>query len=261
MYTIKQSVSLPIRNFDMDTSEEGAILRHGPLFPKTVRGIICGPSGVGKTNIMFSLLCEPNGLKFANVYVYSKTLYQPKYKALEKAMRQVQGMNYFQFKDSDDVIDPSNAREHSIIIFDDVACDKQDKIKEYFAMGRHRSVDSFYLCQTYARIPKHLIRDNSNIIILFKQDEMNLKHVYDDHVTTDMTFTTFKELCTKCWQDSSHGVLVIVKENELNNGRYRKGFDEFICLEPEGTALSQRQDGQDEGTEKDRKAKDSKQAN
>ncbi|KAL6256683.1 hypothetical protein P5V15_012802 [Pogonomyrmex californicus] len=48
-------------------------------------------------------------------------------------------------------------------------------------MGRHSNVDCFYLCQTYARIPKHLIRDKANLLILFKQDGTNLKHVYNDH--------------------------------------------------------------------------------
>lgn len=209
--------------------ESEDVRRHGPLFPKSIRAIICGPSGSGKTNILFSLLSEPNGLKFANVYVYSKSLYQPKYQLLEKAMALVPGMKYYSFRENDDVIDPSEARENSIFIFDDVACDKQDKIRAYFAMGRHKSVDTFYLCQTYTRIPKHLIRDNANVLVLFKQDEMNLKHIYDDHVTTDMSFNVFKDICGECWQEN-YGVLVMVKENDLHNGRYRKGFDEFICL-------------------------------
>jgi len=62
---------------------------------------------------------------------------------------------------------PSDARPNSIF-FDDVACDKQDAVKEYSSMGHHANVDCFYLCQTYARIPKHLIHDNANLLILFK---------------------------------------------------------------------------------------------
>ena len=53
-------------------------------------------------------------------------------------------------------------------------------------MGRHNNIDSFYLCQTYSHIPKQLLRDNANMIMLFKQDELNLKHVFSDHVTPDM---------------------------------------------------------------------------
>ncbi|KYN32551.1 hypothetical protein ALC56_13032, partial [Trachymyrmex septentrionalis] len=70
------------------------------------------------------------------------------------------------------------------------------------------------ICQTYAKIPKHLIRDNANLI-LFKQDGINLKRVYNDH------------LCRKCWQQK-YGFLMIDKDNALTNGRYRKGFIDFV---------------------------------
>ena len=72
-----------------------------------------------------------------------------------------------------------------------MACDKQDVIREYFAMGQHEDIYfSFYLCQTYAKISKHLICDNANLLILFKQDIINLKHVYNGHINTDMLHLT-----------------------------------------------------------------------
>ena len=107
-----------------------------------------------------------------------------------------------------------------------MTCDKQDAIREYFAMSRHADVDCFYLCQTYAKIPKHLIHDNANLLILLKQDGTNLKHIYDDHVNTDMSYENFCELCRCCWQ-KKYGFVVIDKDNALTNGRYRKGFNEY----------------------------------
>ncbi|KYN20069.1 hypothetical protein ALC57_07575 [Trachymyrmex cornetzi] len=105
-------------------------------------------------------------------------------------------------------------------------CDKQDAVREYFSMGRHANVDCFYLCQTYARIPKHLIRDNANLLILFKQNGTNLKHVYNDHVNTDMSYDELYALCRDCWQQK-YGFVVIDKDSALTNGRYRKEFNEF----------------------------------
>jgi len=57
------------------------IYRHGIVLclPNTIRALIVGPSNCGKTNIMLSLIENPNGLKFENVYIVSKSLYQPKY--------------------------------------------------------------------------------------------------------------------------------------------------------------------------------------
>ena len=36
--------------------------------------------------------------------------------------------------------------------------------------------------------------------MLFKQDGTNLRHVYNDHVNTDMTFESFNDLCARCWR-------------------------------------------------------------
>lgn len=230
MRVLKQQVSLPVENLDIFSHCTDSVSeKHGPLFPNALRTIICGPSGSGKTNLLLSLLFDPNGLRFENVYVYSKSLYQPKYKLLEDVLKNVKGVNYFPYTDSEVIIDPSEAKINSVFIFDDVVCDKQDKIRAYFCMGRHKLIDCFYLCQTYTRIPKHLVRDNCNCIILFKQDRMNMKHVFDDHVIPDMTFNKFENICNKCWNDN-YGVLVIVKDFDLNNGRYRKGFDQYISL-------------------------------
>jgi len=92
-------------------------------------------------------------------------------------------------------------------------------------MDRHKNTDSFYLCQTYSRIPKNLIRDNANFVIMFKQDDLNMRHIYN----IDMNYETFVKICQKCWEDK-HGFLLISKVNEMDNGRYRKGFDQFIMI-------------------------------
>lgn len=229
MRLIKQPYSLKIEKFCCFPDDKQQIQRHGVLFPSTIRCIITGPSNCGKTNVMLNLLEHVNGLRFENIYVYSKSLYQPIYRYLKELLKPIKGLQYYEYTDHHDIINPSDAEKNSVFIFDDVACEKQSVMRDFFAMGRHNLIDSFYLTQTYAHIPKHLIRDNANMLILFKQDEMNLKHVYRDHVNTDMTFDVFANLCTFCWNDM-YGFLVICKEFELNRGRYRKGFDEFISI-------------------------------
>jgi len=228
MRFVRQATIIKVTNFDDKTRlmSKKEIRRHGNMLPNTIRGIICGPSNCGKTNVLISLIESPHGVCFENMYVYSKSLQQPKYQYLENLLSPIEEIGYFTFSNNSDVIPPSEALPNSIFIFDDVACDKQETIREYFAMGRHSSVDCFYLCQTYAKIPKHLIRDNTNLLILFKQDGTNLKHVYNDHVNTDMSFDEFRAFCQKCWQHK-YGFAVIDKDSPLINGRYRKGFNEF----------------------------------
>lgn len=215
---------IPIRCCENESGSR----RHGPLLPPSIRCIICGPSNCGKTNLMMSLLLHPKGLQFRNCYVYSKSLQQPKYQFLGRVLDRVPGMGRYFFDEREDVVPPEKIESDSIIIFDDVACEKQDIIRDYFSMGRHSGVDSFYLCQSYTRIPKHLIRDNANLVVLFRQDDLNVKHVYDDHVTSDMSLDYFREMCRACWEGNKYGHLIIDSNSQPEEGRYRRGLDEYI---------------------------------
>lgn len=225
-------LKLPLVNFDQiidgRSKKKKAVFRHSPLLPNSIRCIVCGPSNCGKTNAVFNLLFADNGLRFENLYVFSKSLYQEKYRFLSDLMAQVPEIGFYPFGENEEVIAPAEAKPNSVIIFDDVACEKQNNIRSYFAMGRHNNIDSFYVCQTYSKVPKQLVRDNANFLIVFRQDELNLKHIYRDHVNTDMALDTFKRLCGKAWNDKPHGFIIINKECDLDNGRYRFGFDEFI---------------------------------
>lgn len=224
----KQPQSLNFNN--ICTVSENTTFRHGKLLPNTIRCLICGPSNCGKTNLVIGLLLHENGLRFRNVYVYSKTLYQPKYTLLENILKRVPGVSYFKYHANNDVLSPQSAKPNSVIIFDDVASEKQNNIRDYFAMGRHKFVDCFYLNQTYTKIPKQLVRDNANLIVLFKQDDINLKHVYDEHVNTDMSWSLFREMCSKVW-NNPYNYLVINKDCPKNEGGYRKSFDTFIVFD------------------------------
>lgn len=223
----KQSFSLPIKNFELNQNE---YKKHGELFGGNCkRGLIVGPSGCGKTNVMISLITDINGLRFENIYVYSKSLYQSKYEYLRKLLKPLKDVGYFESPTDDDIVSPNDIKPNSIIIFDDIVCCNQNLMRDYFCFGRHKNTDCFYLCQTYSSIPKQLIRDNANLLVIFQQDATNLKHIYDDHINNDMTFQEFKELCSTCW-NQNYGFVVVDKDSSLNGGRYRKGFDNFICI-------------------------------
>jgi hypothetical protein len=141
-------------------------------------------------------------------------------------MQSIPEMGYYECNDG--VISPTDVKNNSIIIFDDIPVnDKNDKIKDFFAHGRHKLVDTFYICQTYAHIPKHLVRDNANFIIIFKQDALNLKLIHRDHVNTDMTYEEFYNMCANCWRNP-YSFLVINKDMQISNGRYRCGFNNNI---------------------------------
>lgn len=227
MRFVKQPYDLPIVNCDNYLDQTDNAKRHGLLLPSTLRAGVCGPSGSGKTNILLCLLTHENGLRFINLYIYSKSLRQSKYRYLFEVFKPLKDINLFIYDDHKEVIKPNEAGRNSVMVFDDIACSPQSIICEYFANGRHFDIDCFYLCQTYSKIPKQLVRDNFNFLILFKQDQTNLKHIYSDHVNTDMSFHKFTEMCSACWKDR-YGFVVIDKEKDLDKGRYRYTIDTFI---------------------------------
>jgi len=91
--------------------------------------IVCGLLNCDKTNVLISLLESLHGVRFENVYVYSKSLQQPKYRYLSNLFS-IDKIGYSTFS-SNNVVPPGEAHSNSIFIFDDLSYDKQDDVREY----------------------------------------------------------------------------------------------------------------------------------
>ena len=59
-----------------------------PLLPRSIRGIIVGKSGCGKTTLLLNLLLRPGWLDYDNLFVFGKSLFQPEYRILKKAFEE-----------------------------------------------------------------------------------------------------------------------------------------------------------------------------
>jgi energy-coupling factor transporter ATP-binding protein EcfA2 len=227
---------MEIINFDCtDADASDTPVVHHWLLPSSIRCVICGPSGCGKTNLIMNLIMRPNYLNYDRLYVYTKSLQQPKYQFLQKwgaelnatAARPVVSF----YSTDDDVISIENLKpnERSVMVFDDVMLEKQTPIERYFSQGRHGNADCFYLCQSYFRIPKQCIRDNANMIIIFNQDNKNLRAIHDTFVGGDMDFNEFRKFFARC-VDKKYGFAVIDLTSEPDKGKYRSQFDK--CYTP-----------------------------
>ena len=132
------------------------------------------------------------------------------------------------FQSASDVTDPRelNPEDKKLMIFDNLLLEKHTKYEFYYVRGRHSNVDCIYLSQNYFRLPRQTIRENSNFICIFKQDEKNINHIYNDHVGEDMSKEEFRKFCLKCWE-RLHGFAVIDLTSKAHEGKYRNGFDNF----------------------------------
>ena len=197
--------------------------KHGRLFSSSVRAIICGPSGEGKTSIATAMILDPEGLRFSNFYLFSPSWDQEKYRFVLAALRGVKGLRVHVAPKIESV----EILPNSLIVLDDIQLDDNSPAARYFSYGRHKSVDIIYIAQSYSRIKKQLVRDNANLIIVLKQDGLNLKHIYSDHAAGDMSFERFQALARKCWE-GNYNFLLIDKTAGINSGRYRRNFDQIV---------------------------------
>ena len=62
---------------------------NNPLLPRSIRGIIVGKSGCGKTTLLLNLLLKPGRLDYDNLCVFGKSLFQPEYRILKKPSKKI----------------------------------------------------------------------------------------------------------------------------------------------------------------------------
>jgi len=70
---------------DLSWNENLKHRHNSPLLPKSIRGLIIGKSGCGKTTLLLNLLLRPGWLDYNNLKVFRKSLFQPEYRIIKTA--------------------------------------------------------------------------------------------------------------------------------------------------------------------------------
>ena len=73
------------------------------------------------------------------------------------------------YNDCQNIPDPSalDPAQKNFLLLDDCFLGKQNKAEAYYTRGRHNNCDTIYIDQSYFRLPRHKIGENSNFIIFF----------------------------------------------------------------------------------------------
>ena len=164
------------------------------------RTLIIGFSNCGKIYLMNHILHQ----KHEPIFIITKSLNQyPKIKA-----------------QTSDEIQPLNEHGNSVVVFDDMLLSKQESnIDLFFTRGRHNKIDIYYKSQSYFHLPKNTIRNNSNIIIFFKQTLRDIILFVHDIAGLDMNLEQWKQLCREAWEND-YDYLQIDRFAKIGNGRY-----------------------------------------
>ena len=97
-----------------------------------------------------------------------------------------------------------------------------------FKRGRHNNLSIFLISQDYYELPKRTIRANGNIYHIFKPNNFrDVRNLYQDKASMDMTLNEFKLLTSTCWNEKYQSLTIDMTEDKLA-GRYRLGLNSIF---------------------------------
>ena len=225
------------------------------LYPThPVRCFLTGPSDCGKTIFLTSIILNIIN-EYGKIYIYSPTLHQGLYQKLNKCFSNYiqthiipkilneedfdvvieQIVNNKDFEKSDTEIEtyelieelkfPQEFDDGGIIFLDDLN-EKEindPRVQAMFNRSRHNNLSIFIISQAYYELPKKTIRAIGNIYHIFKLIYfLDVRNIYQDKASMDMTLDEYKYLTTTCW-NKNYQPLTTDMTKDKYQGRYRLG--------------------------------------
>ena len=97
-----------------------------------------------------------------------------------------------------------------------------------FKRSRHKNLSIFIICQDYYELPKKTIRANRNIYQIFKPNNfLDVRNIYQDKRSIDMTLHEFKVLTATCWNEKNQPLSIDMTKDKYTR-RYRLGLNSIF---------------------------------
>ena len=149
--------------------------------------LICGGTGTGKTNALYSYLLEtskPKNGTFKHIFIVHKTeepLYEDLKENLGKGISFYKSINDLPSVDEfpDAIID--NFKHQYLIVFDDCVNDKDKnsytKVKNFFTYGRKKGITICYLTQSFFDADGFIRKQMSYLLLLSIKGKTDLNNI------------------------------------------------------------------------------------
>ena len=121
---------------------------------------------------------------------------------------------------------PQEYKDGGVIILDDLNEKemKDPRVQAKFQRSRHNSSSIFVISQDYYELPKKTIRANGNIYHIIKPSNfLEVRNIYQDKASMDMTLDEFKNLSSTCWNEK-YQLLTFDMTKDKNTGCYSFGI-------------------------------------
>ena len=125
---------------------------------------------------------------------------------------------------------PQEYEDEGIIILDDLNEKEMNdpRVQAMFKRSRHNNLSIAIISQDYYELPKKTIRANGNIYHIFKPNNfLDVRNIYQDKASMDMTLDEFKYLTSTCWNEK-YQPLTIDMTKDCFQGRYRIGLNSIF---------------------------------
>ena len=105
------------------------------------------------------------------------------------------------------------------------------RVQAMFKISRHINLSIFIISQDYYELPKKTIRANGKIYHIFNPNYfLNLRNIYQDKASMDMTLDEFKYLTSTCWKNNYQPITIDMNKDNYT-GRYRLGLKSIFVPE------------------------------
>ena len=122
---------------------------------------------------------------------------------------------------------PQEYENNSIINLDELNEKEMDDatVQAMFKRTRHNNLSIFIISQDCHKFGKKTIRCNGNIYHIFKPKIFrDVRNLYQDKASMDMTLNEFKYLSSSCWNRNDQPLTIDMTKDNFT-GRYRLGLN------------------------------------
>lgn len=199
-------------------------------FKHPMRGIICGASGSGKSNVLLDFLNKTMGT-WNSIKIFTQDKKEPLYEYLLSKI-EAPTLEIFEGIDAFNNYDIKEELKHGqhIIIFDDFVIEsekKQQKISELFIRGRKMSdngISMLYLSQNYYGIPGTIRKQATHLILKKVSGKRDIGSILKDSSldASSEQLHNMYNYCVKSADDITN--FMLIDKSAPEDMRFRKNY-------------------------------------
>jgi hypothetical protein len=176
--------------------------------PNLFRGIILGPSGAGKTNLLFDFLKRSPHI-YSHLHLVVRQPEQPIYKYLQDELE-----HQCTIYGADDApsVDSMEKRGIQLVVFDDFSNDQKwcnDHVSPFFIRGRHKQLSVLFLSHAFHQGTPKMVRLNAEVLMILRSpSKTDMKAVLRDMPIAGLSFDKLWEFYQHTSSDKGQMLLV-----------------------------------------------------